>query len=507
MGGAKTTIIVQAGGKGTRLEKLTLNKPKALVSVNNKPIIFYLFDKFPRCKFIIIGDYKFNVLEKYLKIFAKDVDYTLLQTTKNGTLSGISDALKLCDDGSRVILSWCDLILSENLNLPNNDENYIGISNDFECRWSFKDNKFIKEPSYEDGVAGFFIFKNKNELVNIPDSGEFVAFLSTLNIKFKRLNLQGSKEIGTMLSYEDINLNLKTRPFNSLIFEDSKAIKKPLNETGEKLAKNECLWYEHVNKFNYKNIPNIYSFKPLIMQKIMGKNIYEYDCLLYSQKLNIIKQIIESLKELHSLNGKQEVNINDVYDTYLNKTFDRINLVRELIPFAQNEFIKINKHYYKNPFFMKNEIKSAIDKIMPKYFTLIHGDPTFSNILYDNFNKKVIFIDPRGYFGKTKFFGDPSYDYAKLYYSLKENYDFFNLKKFSLEISDKEVNFAIKKGDFGDLEDEFFNLSSQNRYKIKLLCALIYLSLTTYANDDYDSICTSFYNGTILLNEALEQWF
>lgn len=160
--------------------------------------------------------------------------------------------MELCDDGSRVILSWCDLILSENLNLPNNDENYIGISNDFECRWSFKDNKFIKEPSYEDGVAGFFIFKNKNELVNIPDSGEFVAFLSTLNIKFKRLNLQGSKEIGTMLSYEDINLNLKTRPFNSLIFEDSKAIKKPLNETGEKLAKNECLWYEHVNKFNYK---------------------------------------------------------------------------------------------------------------------------------------------------------------------------------------------------------------------------------------------------------------
>ena len=36
-------IIVQAGGKGTRLFPLTKNKPKALVTVNNRPIIFHLF--------------------------------------------------------------------------------------------------------------------------------------------------------------------------------------------------------------------------------------------------------------------------------------------------------------------------------------------------------------------------------------------------------------------------------------------------------------------------------
>ena len=36
-------IIIQAGGKGTRLEGLTRNKPKCLVPVNNLPIIFYAF--------------------------------------------------------------------------------------------------------------------------------------------------------------------------------------------------------------------------------------------------------------------------------------------------------------------------------------------------------------------------------------------------------------------------------------------------------------------------------
>ena len=63
-------VVVQAGGKGSRMERLTRNKPKALVPVNNLPMIFHLFKKFSDKKFIVIGDYKFDVLKKYLYIFA-----------------------------------------------------------------------------------------------------------------------------------------------------------------------------------------------------------------------------------------------------------------------------------------------------------------------------------------------------------------------------------------------------------------------------------------------------
>ena len=63
-------IVVQAGGKDSRMERLTRNKPKALVPVNNLPMIFHLFKKFSDKKFIVIGDYKFDVLKKYLYIFA-----------------------------------------------------------------------------------------------------------------------------------------------------------------------------------------------------------------------------------------------------------------------------------------------------------------------------------------------------------------------------------------------------------------------------------------------------
>ena len=65
-------IIVQAGGKGTRMEYLTADKPKALVPVGNLPMLFHLFRKYPDKKFIIIGDYKIDVLKKYLRAFAND---------------------------------------------------------------------------------------------------------------------------------------------------------------------------------------------------------------------------------------------------------------------------------------------------------------------------------------------------------------------------------------------------------------------------------------------------
>lgn len=59
-------IIVQAGGRGSRMEHMTDNKPKALVPVDNLPMIFHLFKKYPDKKFLIIGDYHYEIFSHYL---------------------------------------------------------------------------------------------------------------------------------------------------------------------------------------------------------------------------------------------------------------------------------------------------------------------------------------------------------------------------------------------------------------------------------------------------------
>mgnify|MGYP001072052072 CR=1 FL=1 len=116
-----------------------------------------------------------------------------------------------------------------------------------------------------------------------------------------------------------------------------------------------------------------------------------------------------------------------------------------------------------------------------------------------------ILIDPRGYFGFTELFGDPAYDWAKLYYSIVGNYDQFNLKRFVLKIEEKEVLLDITSNHWEDMEETFFDLLDDaiSEKQIKLIHAIIWLSLTTYAWEDYDSICGAFYKGLLVLREVL----
>jgi len=103
-------IVVQAGGKGTRLEYLTANKPKALVPVDNLPMIFHLFRKYHDKRFIIIADYKKDVLREYLESFA-NVEYQVVDADGSGTCGGIKQAVSLLPDREPFMLIWSDLIL------------------------------------------------------------------------------------------------------------------------------------------------------------------------------------------------------------------------------------------------------------------------------------------------------------------------------------------------------------------------------------------------------------
>ena len=87
-------IIVQAGGKGTRLQYLTKNKPKALVPIDNLPMLFHLFRKYPDKRFVVIADYKRVVMKEYLAAFA-DVKYQVVEAVGTGTCSGVKQAIEL----------------------------------------------------------------------------------------------------------------------------------------------------------------------------------------------------------------------------------------------------------------------------------------------------------------------------------------------------------------------------------------------------------------------------
>lgn len=498
-------VIVQAGGKGSRLETLTSNKPKALVPVGNLPMVFHLFKKYPKAKFIIIGDYKFDVLKRYLQTFAKDIDFEVIKAVGKGTCSGISSALERIPENKAFMLIWCDLILSSSEVIPSNIENnFIGISKDFRCRWSFKDGRFLESPSSEHGVAGMFLFKNKSQISEVPPEGEFVRWLSGKNLEFNELGMYGGIEVGTMLSYFQNELNKpKCRPFNKIEFSKDRVIKYALDEQGAKLARDEVGWYKEVTRSGFKYIPKVFDYSPLAMERVQGENVFYYSFLTKPFKKALLTEIVNALDSLHNLAPSSQASPEDCMLVYFKKTFDRLSSVKHLVPFASEPYIKINGKNCRNVFFIEDQIRESIKKYLPEKFYLIHGDCTFHNILIDTKKVRPVLIDPRGYFGSSKLYGDIDYDWAKLYYSICGDYDQFNRKNFSLLINEFDVELEIVSNNWSQLEDYFFSITKANKKKIRLLHALIWLSLTTYAWDDYDAICGAFYKGLLELNRYL----
>lgn len=501
-------IVIQAGGKGTRLGSLTHNKPKGIVPVKNLPIIFHLFNKYPDKKFIIIGDYKYDVLVKYLETFC-GVRYVTVKAEGTGTCAGIGAALECIPDDEKFMLVWSDLILGDEIDIETTSGNAIGISKDFECRWSYSNGEFKEEPSKEQGVAGLFVFENKKLLKDVPREGEFVRWLQGKALKFQEFPLNGTVEAGTIKALEQLNeqqSEFRCRAFNSIEIQGNILIKRPVDAQGRNLAVREVKWYQEVAKYNFNKIPVIYEYTPLTMELIRGENIFRTHLTL-EQKKRVIDNLVDSLNKLHSFSSVP-ADVFSIWDTYYTKTFSRLDRIRDLVPFANEKLIKINGIVCRNPYFLKNEVRQYIQSLCVnpcETFTLIHGDCTFSNTMVDK-ELNVIFLDPRGYFGSSELYGDISYDWAKLYYSIYGDYDQFNNGNFSLDIREGEVALDIASNGWRETAEYYLKkIPERNSRKIKFLHALIWLSLTTYAWEDYDSVCGAFYNGTFLLHEVLAE--
>ena len=513
-------VIVQAGGKGTRLGYLTKNKPKALTPIENLPMIFHLFRKFPDKRFVIIADYKRDVLRHYLSAFC-DVKYQVVDAVGEGTCSGLSQAIDLIPANEKFLLVWSDLILPSNLVLPDEyetadletDTNYIGLSQTFPCRWKYENGVFFEEKSIDYGVAGFFLFSSKRILESVPESGELVRWMQQKRMTFETIGLAGTREFGILEEYEKFAQS-KTRPFNKITINGEALLKEPLDDQGKALAKYECAWYEMAKKKDITGIPKIYGTSPLEMEYIHGKNIYECN-YNYETKKRILESLVNTLNKLHSVSCAPGDSFS-VKEAYYNKTMKRLSLIEDLVPFAREKTICINGKVCRNVFFHSDELEKKLQQLRADKFCFIHGDCTFSNLMIRDTGEPVL-IDPRGYFGFTDLYGDVRYDWAKLYYSIVGNYDQFNLKHFDLDIGGQsvvngkiiddldegEVRLKIESNGWEDMEDDYFRLTSADEYEIKLLHAIIWLSLTTYAWQDYDSICGAFYNGLYYLEDVL----
>jgi D-glycero-alpha-D-manno-heptose 1-phosphate guanylyltransferase len=112
------SVIILAGGLGTRLRSVVSDLPKCMAPVNGKPFLTYVINFFQQqgiTNFIFSLGYKHNINEKYLKDQWSTINYQLsIEEEPLGTGGAIKKACELITD-KNVFVANGDTLFKVNL--------------------------------------------------------------------------------------------------------------------------------------------------------------------------------------------------------------------------------------------------------------------------------------------------------------------------------------------------------------------------------------------------------
>ena len=130
LGTFSKTVVIMAGGKGTRLEPFTSVLPKPLVPINEKPVIEHIIEKFVNnniSNFFITLNYKSKVLRAYFQEQRPNYKLSFVEEPKPlGTAGGLS--LLAGKIKNPFLVANCDTII--NINFDNLVSFHISNRND-----------------------------------------------------------------------------------------------------------------------------------------------------------------------------------------------------------------------------------------------------------------------------------------------------------------------------------------------------------------------------------------
>ena len=124
------TVVIMAGGKGTRLEPFTNILPKPLVPINEKPVIEHIIEKFTNnnvTNFFITLNYKSKILRAFFQEMKPNYKLSFIEEPKPlGTVGGLS--LLVGKVKKPFLVTSCDTII--NINFDNLMNFHISNRND-----------------------------------------------------------------------------------------------------------------------------------------------------------------------------------------------------------------------------------------------------------------------------------------------------------------------------------------------------------------------------------------
>lgn len=273
--------------------------------------------------------------------------------------------------------------------------------------------------------------------------------------------------------------------FNDLIIEDDKITKVCKNEDGIQKIKNEIAFYDFVKKCSI-DFP-VVDIVGHVENGYIMKYLKDYIPLYKSQNLDV-NMVYDKLKVLHdsyNLKVTKEYFISQLRSEIETKILTRYKMIESMV--REYDFIKkvngVNimkfEELHKK---IVDEIYKEVNSLEQYAFVPIHGDCQFNNILVKG--ESMVFIDPRGYFGKSSIFGMKEYDMAKVLFAIS-GYDEFDARLIeSVDIYGDEI-----KVELNGVRTDIFN---RPRLEVLLMLNIWLGNAHSFADNKYKMLYSYF---------------
>jgi len=499
-------VLILAAGLGTRVRQLAQNKNKTLIPINNKAIISYIIEKYPKEYEIVIAvGYQKESLKEYCFIAYPDRKFIFVDVDgwDDPKVGPGSSALQCKQYLQRPFyLQVSDTIID--VPLPHLDGNWVGIApTSFPEKYST-----IKVDEHFSVIS--FVNKSSEGYDNAYMGISAIRDYNTFWSELEEANKKDSELVSAWFRPEKwFNLKAKELPwFDTGNLDDIQKAKEHFKDTPLSLYKNiDDTTYKVSNKFlkfssNKKINENRYQ-RGIVLGNLIpsnigktdnfiyydweeGKTLYEYNCLdFYVNFLSFFEKVItKSCKR--SNNGL-------IGPFYIEKTEQRKNSFLEKYGknYYTTEYI-INNIKYPSLEYLTNKI-NYIDFLEHPFYSLFHGDLQFDNIIYNPKNYKYSYIDWRESFAEQTECGDLYYDLAKMYggcilpYNLLKNNNHVIISE-GVSVVDYNYNIPQPLIDFQNKYEEWILKNGYNLNKIKLIKSLIYLNMSPLHTDKFNKL-------------------
>ena len=497
-------FCILAAGRGTRNNNI-VGLHKALLPLENKPVISHIIDRLSDVEIVIAVGYKSEQIKTYMNLVHSDKNITYVDVDNfDGVGSGPGYSLLCCKDELQepFVFTSVDTLVGDDINLMSIDENWLGIApvdTDDSLNYclvegsKYLDNLYygVGDTAYI-GMAGIYEYKlfwdslEKHKIIKdeyqVIHGFDGLEHMKLINFIWYDTGNNESYASTQRVFSNDVVANKS----DEVIFVDNGKVVKYFDDS-EKSK-------QRIERTKYLNgtCPEV---------SVVNKNMYSYDYVqgeLFSNITDesIMRNFLDNCQE--NLFIKQEVTdtfIDDCIQMYEIKTKER---VKSLSGTSLDRVTNINGVEVEPIEVMLDKINwtEFYQNVIPSYF---HGDLQPENIIYDKRKDKFVLIDWRQRFGNSVEIGDVYYDLAKLYHAIMINGQSILKDMFSYSSAGSSVSieFYVKSNlvYFMDIFKEFCDDNNYDWNNVELLGILQYFNICTL----YDNFKDGKYGNFLFL--------